>query len=392
MPTRVVVCPECGAEVPSGRLSCAACGTLLAAVAGAPRRQAVPAAVADAPEVPGDAVDAAAAASKAQGAAAAEWTAGMDAAEDHPPTPPVLQDWTGPSPVGVVDASMPKVAHPNWSPAAWTSPPPAKHDTPAAAPAVPEPSEAWAARPDDDDDLDARPLSHAASEPDAEPRWPGAHDLPGSYVAPTIVPTAAATINGRPATATAIAAAAVADGTVASIPAEPRPDRWFSVPDPSKEASTPGKVGVFSDLPFKTPKDLPGWAVAIGSLVGAVAFLLPWSANGVLGGGVDQTFTGRWGLANPANLLLMLAAVALLFLTLIPNRIPVSIRGVVLPILLAGWFLGILWTYATGPYGLGLGVDAIGVAAVVMVIGAALAAARADDPPKPAHPKDVAQP
>lgn len=316
----------------------------------------------------------------------------MDAAEDHPPTPPVLQDWTGPTPVGVVDPKAPKVAHPNWSPAAWTSPPPAPHDAPVAEPPSAHPNDAWDTRPDDGD-LDRRPIaSQAAAAPDAEPRWPGAHDLPGSYVAPSIVPTAAATIDGRPATATAIAAAAVADGTVASIPAEPRPDRWFSVPDPSKEASTPGKVGVFSDLPFKTPKDLPGWAVAIGSLVGAVAFLLPWSANGVLGGGVDQTFTGRWGLANPANLLLMLAAMALLFVTLIPNRIPVSIRGVVLPILLAGWFLGIVWTYATGPYGLGLGVDAIGVAAVVMVIGAALAAARADDPPKPARPKDVAQP
>lgn len=392
MPTKVVVCPECGAEVPSGRLSCVACGTLLAAVAGAPRRQTVPAAVADAADVPGDAVDAASAASKARGAAAAEWTAGMDAAEDHPPTPPILQDWTGPTPVGVVDPKAPKVAHPNWSPAAWTSPPPAAPDAPLAEPPSPESDDAWDARPDDGD-LDRRPLaSHAAAVSDAEPRWPGAHDLPGSYVAPAIVPTAAATINGRPATATAIAAAAVADGTVTSIPAEPRPDRWFSVPDPSKEASTPGKVGIFSDLPFKTPKDLPGWAVAVGSLVGAIAFLLPFSAGYVIGGGVDQTITGKWGLANPANLVPMLAAVAVLFLALIPNRIPVSIRSVVLPILLGGWFLGILWSYATGPFGLGLGLDALGVAAIVMVIGAALAAARADDPPKASHPKDVAQP
>jgi hypothetical protein len=272
------------------------------------------------------------------------------------------------------------VAHPNWSPAAWTAPRPARPDVPVAEPAG------------FDDDPDSRPVG-IEPEPEslAEPTWPGARDLPGAYVAPAIVPTAATTINGRPATASAIAAAAVADGTITSIPAEPRPDRWFSVPEPAKEGSTPGKAGVFSDLPFKTPKDLPGWAVAVGSLVGAVAFVLPWSANGVLGGGVDQTFTGRWGLANPANLLLMVAAIALLFVTLIPNRIPVSIRGVVLPILLAGSFLGILWTYLTGPYGLGLGVDAIGIAAVVMVIGAGLAAARADDAPKPAHQQDAAQ-
>jgi hypothetical protein len=309
----------------------------------------------------------------------------MDTAEDHRPTPPILHDWTGPMPAGAVDAAGPTpgptVAHPNWSPAAWTAPRPARQDVPAAEAAGP------------DDDLDSRPVGiEPEPESQAEPTWPGAHDLPGAYVAPAIVPTAAATIHGRPATASAIAAAAVADGTITSIPAEPRPDRWFSAPDPAQEGSTPGKAGIFSDLPFKTPKDLPGWAVAAGSLVGAVAFVLPWSANGVLGGGVDQTFTGRWGLANPANLLLMVAAIALLFVTLIPNRIPVSIRGVVLPILLAGSFLGIFWTYLTGPYGLGLGVDAIGIAAVVMVIGAGLAAARADDPPKPAHQQDAAQP
>jgi hypothetical protein len=385
--------------VPSGRLSCAACGTLLASVAGAPRRPTARDAAAgagDAPEVPGDVVDAASAASKARGAAAAEWTAGMDAAEDHPPTPPILQDWTGPMPVGVVDATGPtagpKVAHPNWSPAAWTSPPPASQDAPLAEPPGTESSDAWDTRPDDAD-LDRRPVaSQPAREPEAEPTWPGGPDLPGSYVAPSIVPTAASTIHGRPATATAIAAAAVADGTLTSISAEPRPDHWFSVPDPTKDGSTPGKAGIFSDLPFRTPKDLPGWAVAVGSLVGAVAFLLPWSANGVLGGGVDQTYTGQWGLANTANLLPMVASIAVLFLTLIANPIPVSIRRVVLPILLGGWFIGILWSYATGPFGLGWGVDAIGVAAIVMVIGAALAAARADDPPKLVRQKDAAQP
>jgi hypothetical protein len=228
-------------------------------------------------------------------------------------------------------------------------------------------------------------------DPDAEPSWPTAPSVPGAYVAPAIVPTAAATINGRPATATSIAAAAVADGTLTSIPAAPRPDRWYSVPGPAQDAAgTPGKAGLFSDLPFRTPKDLPGWAVAVASLIGALAFVLPFSGSYVIGGGVDQTYVGQWGLANPANLVLMLLSIVLVFVTLIPSRIPVSIRGVVLPILLGGWFLGILWSYATGPFGLGWGVDAIGVAGIVLVIGGALAAARADDPPKPAHEPDAA--
>ena len=37
-----------------------------------------------------------------------------------------------------------------------------------------------------------------------------------------------------------------------------------------------------------------------------------------------------------------------------------------------------------------LGVDAIGIGGIVLVIGGALAAARADDPPKPAHEPDGA--
>src|SRR5919108_3985663 len=40
MPRKTVVCPECGASVPNGRLACPACGSLVAAVAGsAPRRR-----------------------------------------------------------------------------------------------------------------------------------------------------------------------------------------------------------------------------------------------------------------------------------------------------------------------------------------------------------------
>jgi hypothetical protein len=228
-------------------------------------------------------------------------------------------------------------------------------------------------------------------DPAVEPSWPTAPALPGAYVAPAIVPTAAATVNGRPATATSIAAAAVADGTVTSIPVAKRPDRWYSVPGQGPDgAPTPGKAGIFSDLPFRTPRDLPSWAVAVGGLFGVVAFVLPWSANGVIGGGVDQGYTGQWGLANLADLVPMLVSLALVFVTLIPNPIATSIRGVALPILIGGWFLGILWTYATGPFGLGWGTDLLGVAAIVLVLGGALAATRADDPPKGAPEPDAA--
>jgi hypothetical protein len=211
--------------------------------------------------------------------------------------------------------------------------------------------------------------------------------IPGAYVAastvptaaPTVVPTVTGMIDGRPATATTIAAASIAQGTVASVAATPRPDRWFSVPAPARDASsTPGKAGVFSDLPFRAPQGAAGWAVAIGALFGAVAFVLPWAAVGVIGTQFDPTFTGRWGLANPANLVPMFVAVALLLITLIPSRIPTSIRGVVLPIVIGGWFLGIAWTYATGPFGSGWGVDAIAIGGIVLVIGGAMGQRRSE--------------
>jgi hypothetical protein len=399
--------------VPAGRLSCAACGTLLASVAGSERRSTQRGPATDATGAAlGDAVDAAAESARHARDAKA-WTTGMDAAEDvpiaakrstksakaaaaAPPTPAILKDWAGPDPLGektlFVPRSEPIPSLPTGTPSAWTPPvaAAAAPTEPAVVPATPD--ESWDTEPDDGEPVhppEPADLAMPAPDPGDGPSWPPAPSVPGAYVAPAIVPTAAAMVNGRPATAASIAAAAVADGTLASIAAEPRPDRWYSVPS-AKDGGTPGKAGLFSDLPFRTPKDLPGWAVAVASLVGAVAFVLPFSGGYVIGGGVDTTYFGLWGLSNPANLVLMLLSIALLFVTLIPSRIPVSIRAVVLPILLGGWFLGIVWSYATGPFGLGLGVDAIGIAGIVLVIGGALAAARADDPPKPTHEPDAA--
>ena len=153
---------------------------------------------------------------------------------------------------------------------------------------------------------------------------------------------------------------------------------------------TPGKAGVFSDLPFRTPKDLPGWLVAVGSLVGAIAFVLPFSGGYVIGGGVDPSYFGLWGLANPANLVLMLAVDRRCCSSPSSRAAsrcrsgPWSCRSS-----WVGWFLGVVWGYATGPFGLGLGADAIAIGAIVLIIGGALAAARADDPPKKAPGPDA---
>ena len=113
---------------------------------------------------------------------------------------------------------------------------------------------------------------------------------------------------------------------------------------------------------------MEAWVVAVGALIGMLSFVLPWSwsENGVMGGQFTGTWTGSWGLANPADLIPTGAALALLLLSVVPNRIPTAIRGVVLPLLFGGWFLGIGWS-----------VDALGVAGLLLVIGGAVAAWRA---------------
>ena len=241
MATRTVVCPECGAEVPYGRLSCVACGTLLASVAGASRRPVVQrtgqGSDGDEAMTPGDAVDAAAAsAASARGARDATVAAASDDA-DQPPVPPVLHDWTGPVPPTAVDWTGPAPGALGAAAHAAAGPPAAaamdRPDLPAPA-TGPGPVLPHAERPRD---LDAEPLAATvagAAEPDDEAAWPPRPAVAGAYVAPAIVPTAATTVDGRPATASSIAAASIAEGTVTSVAATPRPERWFSTPGQSQ--------------------------------------------------------------------------------------------------------------------------------------------------------------
>lgn len=387
MATRTVVCPECGAGVPYGRLSCIACGALLASVAGSARRPTVSEAGSDAETGPtGD--DAGPAATSGSGVDDAEPETGAVDDAGARPMPSVLRDWTGPLPAGSDDRDLRTPAGPVGT--------------------VPRPRWARDLRSDgvgssshpDADEPVRDPLGGGAmlSEPDDAARsgasspsgasWPGqaetvtsatnagpppAPGVPGAYVAP------------------AIAAASITDGSITSVPATPRPDRWFSTPTPAGDpSSTPGKAGLFSDLPFRSPGDVAGWAVAVGAFIGMISFVLPvaWSDNGVMGTQPHDTLTGLWGLANPANLIPMVAALAVLLLAIVPNRIPTSIRGIVLPILIGGSFLGIWWSYATGSYGLGWGVDALGVGGLVLVVGGAVAAWRSAAPASDPAPTD----
>jgi len=218
--------------------------------------------------------------------------------------------------------------------------------------------------------------------------------IPGAYLAPSATRAVPLHTGGRVA----------AVQRVASAPPVPGRNRWYSVPDapadtpaaamaaaasvpsgspmpggPRSESTpaagralTPGQAGLLSDLPFAAPNGPSGWATAVGSGLAAVAVVLPWAKNGVAGAQLSSGYLGQWGLANPAYLLILAAGLALLLITILPNRLPRAIREVALPFVFGGFLVGLAWSYATGPFGTGLGVGTILTGAGLIVTGGAL--------------------
>jgi len=134
----------------------------------------------------------------------------------------------------------------------------------------------------------------------------------------------------------------------------------------------PGQAGALSDLALTTPNGPSGWATAVGSGLAAVSVVLPWAKNGVAGGQLGPGYLSQWGLANPAYLLLLAAGLSMLLVTILPNRLPRALREVALPLLLGGFLFGLAWSYATGPFGTGMGIGTMVLGAGFMVTGGVL--------------------
>ncbi|HET7027151.1 MAG TPA: hypothetical protein VFI28_05630 [Candidatus Limnocylindrales bacterium] len=183
----------------------------------------------------------------------------------------------------------------------------------------------------------------ASPMPDISPSGPVA----GAYLPPSAafaVPTTAA---GRSVARSTEASAS--GGAVAAV------------------ALTPGRAGWIADLPFEAPDDLAGWLAASAAAAVAVGFVLPWGDNGVIGGGLDAGYFSRWGLANAANVIPIAAAVAVLWFELSAtsrrNRLGTGLAG----LLLGGPLTGVAFTYATSPFGLGVGGVVVVLASIVLV-------------------------
>jgi hypothetical protein len=406
--TKRVACPECSATVPYGRLSCPTCGTLLASVAGSTRRVSVrpngrrprgpSLAAVTAPALP------------------ATPEAGQDDAAPVATWPPRHQDnpedrATPPEPAWP-DRTAHETAEIFRTARLATSDP--GHPTNGATPAeaVPDVLHDWvgpASSMAAGESASTRPrhamrdfVAAAAgavatlgrSAADATASAGDGRQIPGAYLAPSatrMVPVHAGSRIARPQ-------------RVASTPVVPGLNRWYSVPDgpadspaaamtagrspsgvPAQTGAArsdssaaaphpliPGEAALRSDLPFAAPNGPSGWATAVGSGLAALAVVLPWAKNGVAGGQLSSGYLGQWGLANPAYLLLLAAGLAILLITILPNRLPRALREVAVPFLFGGFLIGLAWSYATGPFGTGLGVGTMLFGAGLLVTGGAL--------------------
>ena len=110
-----------------------------------------------------------------------------------------------------------------------------------------------------------------------------------------------------------------------------------------------------------------GYAAAAGSGLIAFGLLMPWSRSVIGATGVSGYFD-TWGLAGSGHFLVFLWALAVLAVSVLPTRIPVSIRSGLAGLLLGVFCLGLVWPYLIGPLGAGIGVLVATVGAIVLTV------------------------
>ena len=378
-----VVCPECGSPVAPGRLSCQACGTLLASVVGSDRRPSWTGASAEAAEIdedrplasarsgeqlpdpasatvpavadPAVATETAPAPKrgprrltrpKAPAAPAKARYVKSSASETVPPVdtealfgpvptvaPPILHDW----------AEAPEAAN-GAAPAANGSAPRRTGAATAAAAAV------------------AASAANAAPVPNPA----GAPPVAGAYLAPS------ATYVAPPIVApTAQRAPAAPNGAGPTWPAAPG-SAAATVGyggNGAPAAALPAAAPVGADQ--ATARRVADWLIIGGSVLAIVSFLLPWATDGVIGS-FGTGFTADWGLANPGHLLLIAAAATVLVLHAFDNPVPLWVRSGTLPLIVGGVLAGLAFAYYARPAGGGAGVAVLLAGAVLLVVGGVL--------------------
>jgi hypothetical protein len=343
---RSIVCGSCGADVPYGRLSCPACGDLLASVAGGTRR---------ASSGQGLGADDGAATFTASASDAATLSGGerilpngLHGAFEEPA--PGLDLST------MIDDDLEPLDEPAWAAARG--------------PATAQLAGATLAFDDDDDgDDDAEPMfppppivDGVAPAPSPAPvPTPVAYDPPpGAYVPPlnaAFAGAAAVTMPGGPAApARAWAGHGAADGGQGAAAGAALLDASSQAGEPSigEDRARAARIAEFI-----------GWLTIAGGALAAVGFLLPWGASMIGARGVD--FFARWGLAGPFHLVVALAVIVTVVLAIVPNPVPSWIRVGLAGTILGTFLLGLVWPYIFGFAITGPGAYAVGVGAAALL-------------------------
>ena len=111
--------------------------------------------------------------------------------------------------------------------------------------------------------------------------------------------------------------------------------------------------------------EFTGWLAIAGGALAAVGFLLPWGVSMIGARGTD--YFGRWGVAGPFHVFVVLAVVAVVVLAIVPNRIPAWIRIGLAGTVLGVFLLGLVWPYVFGLSAPGPGAYAVGVGALALL-------------------------
>lgn len=224
----------------------------------------------------------------------------------------------------------------------------------------------------DDVDPDADPVMDPDADPDvAEPERLAPADstgapapLAGAWLPPSTVQ--------RPLTRPTPYPGSARPEEVAASRPTPAPfarQQGHADMTPAAAQVKPGEAPLLADLPLDAPSDLPGWLVLVGGGVGAVAFLLPWAPL------VFDFYWDSWGLANAARFLVFVLVLATAVLAIVPNRIGPWFRTGVLGLVSGGVALGLALPYLFGDFAVPFGVLVEAVAAILLIVGGAVAVA-----------------
>jgi hypothetical protein len=325
MTIRVISCGACGADVPHGRLSCPACGELLASVSGAVR-------------------GAPAAAMGRSGAAST-----VLAPDDRPLVDALLDD--DPEPIlataAVAGVALPVADEPALEPESEPEPAGSIDDP---QPDVELVLAGGVPGPEMDPDLDpglAWPAASATATPDwpdpEAPSWPdravapalaAAAPAPGAYLPPTAVPPPAPP-------------AIVGTAAVAAMPAGPAaPARAWAGPAVEGGAGT-GEADQDAAAARAGLDEAIGWVAVGACTISLLGFLIPWARTVI--GSAGASYLDQWGLAGPGHLVIVLALGLILAGAIVPNRIPAWIRLGVPGLVVGAILIGLVWPYVLGP-------------------------------------------